>query len=292
MITIITPSYNRAYIIRKAYESLLAQTSKDFEWLIIDDGSKDNTKKVVEEFINENKIKIRYYYKENGGKHTALNLGIKKAKGDYILILDSDDRLTPNAVSRVLEVWKKYKSENEIACLSFSKVYKNNKKIGKEYIGTEIRSNHIDFRCNQELTGDMCEIYRTKVLRKHPFPVFNNEKFLSEAIVWNKIGSNYDTIYMNEGIYIAEYLNDGLSKNWFKLVVNSPLGARANNLLFLSKKFKFKITLKNPIMYTAFSFIAKKPIFKETNMKITSLIFYIPSFFVAKFLEFKYKTNG
>ena len=97
---------------------------------------------------------------------------------------------------------------------------------------------------------------------------------------------------MNEGIYIAEYLNDGLSKNWFKLVVNSPLGARANNLLFMSKKFKFKIRLKNSIMYNVFSFIAKKPIFKETNMKITSLIFYIPSFFVAKFLEFKYKTNG
>ena len=134
MITIITPSYNRAYIIGKAYESLIAQTSKDFEWLIIDDGSKDNTKEVVEEFIKENKIKIRYYYKENGGKHTALNLGIKKAKGDYILILDSDDRLTPNAVARVLEVWKKYKSENEIACLSFSRVYPNNKKLAKNIV--------------------------------------------------------------------------------------------------------------------------------------------------------------
>ena len=123
MLTIITPTYNRENTLKNAYHSLLDQTNKDFEWLIIDDGSKDNTKKLVKEFIKENKITITYHYKENGGKHTALNEGIKKAKGDYILILDSDDTLTKDAVHLVLTSWKKYANNQKIAALSFLKVF-------------------------------------------------------------------------------------------------------------------------------------------------------------------------
>ena len=91
MLTILTPTYNRGYIINKAYESLIKQSNKDFEWLVVDDGSNDNTEEIVKKFIEEDKIKIRYLHKENGGKHTALNVGINNAHGDLILILDSDD---------------------------------------------------------------------------------------------------------------------------------------------------------------------------------------------------------
>ena len=108
-------------------------------------------------------------------------------------------------------------------------------------------------------------------------------------IVTGQIAKTYDTAYIPIEIYHTEYLEDGLSLNWFKLVVNNPLGARANNLLFMSKEFKFKIRLKNCIMFDVFSIIAKKPVLKETNMKFFAILFYIPSFIVAKVLEHKFK---
>ena len=90
-VSIITPSYNRANLLPKAYESLKKQTSKDFEWIVVDDGSKDNTDEVVQKFISENQIEIKFIKKENGGKHTAVNRGVKEACGELVLILDSDD---------------------------------------------------------------------------------------------------------------------------------------------------------------------------------------------------------
>ena len=119
MITILTPTFNRDYILKKAYNSLLNQNNKKFEWLIIDDGSTDKTKELVNKFKSENKIKIRYFYKKNGGKHTALNFGINKAKGDLILILDSDDYLRKDAVELVYKYWDKYKDNDKLCGITF-----------------------------------------------------------------------------------------------------------------------------------------------------------------------------
>src|SRR5574344_324976 len=107
MITVFTPTYNRAHLLCNAYNSLLRQTNKDFEWLIIDDGSTDNTKEIIHKYIDDNKIKIRYYKKNNGGKHTAINYGIKRAKGELTIILDSDDELVNNAIELINKYWLK-----------------------------------------------------------------------------------------------------------------------------------------------------------------------------------------
>ena len=109
MITILTPTYNREKTLKRAYESLLAQTNKDFEWIVVDDGSSDNTKSLIEGFINESKLDIRYIYKTNGGKHTALNVGTAEAKGELLLILDSDDYLSEDAIELSYAYWEKYK---------------------------------------------------------------------------------------------------------------------------------------------------------------------------------------
>lgn len=287
MITVLTPTYNRKYILKKAYESLVNQTDKDFEWLVIDDGSSDNTKGLIDELINENKINIRYYYKENGGKHTALNYGTNKAKGELILILDSDDYLSEDAIELVKKYWEKYKSNKKICGMTFLRKLKN--PFYKEKLFDECVSNMIDFKYNNGILADMCEVIRTDILKKYPYPTFEQERFLSEVIVTGQIAKTYDTAYIPIEIYHTEYLEDGLSLNWFKLVVNNPLGARANNLLFMSKEFKFKIRLKNCIMFDVFSIIAKKPVLKETKMKFFAILFYIPSFIVAKVLEHKFK---
>ena len=255
--------------------------------MVIDDGSNDNTKQLIDSFIKEKKINIRYIYKENGGKHTALNIGTREATGDLILILDSDDYLSENAVELVYKYWNKYGTNENICGMTFLRKLSN--PFYKNKLFNECVSNMIDFKYNNNNLADMCEVMRTDILKNYPYPEFKGERFLSEVIVTGKIAQKYDTAYIPIEIYYTEYLEDGLSKNWFNLVVNNPLGARANNIMFMFKKYKFSIRLKNCIMFNVFSFIARQKIIKETKMKFFAILFYIPSFFVAKYLEKKYK---
>lgn len=289
MISVITPTYNRGYILNKAYNSLLAQTDKDFEWLIIDDGSTDDTKIKVNEYISENKINISYHAKSNGGKHTALNLGIQKAKGNLILILDSDDYLTNDAIETAKKYYEKYADNKDIAGISFLRRIKNPVYEAKEF--TECIANPIDFKYNNGFLSDMCEVFRRDVLLKYPFPVFENERFLSEAVVWNEIALKYDMVYVPIEIYCTEYLEDGLSRNWLKSVIKCPLGARANCISFMNKRFKFSIRIKNCIMYDIYSIIAKEKVLKNSKMKFFSGLFYIPCFIIALILKTKYKVK-
>lgn len=260
MLAILTPTFNRAYTISKVYESLKKQPRSKFVWYIVDDGSSDNTKDIVDSFIENNDMVIHYFYKNNGGRHTAINYGVERIKEEYILILDSDDELLENAVELVLSKWDKYYDNSHIGCLSFLKVFPNKKIIGKKYKSAEVLSNHIDFRYNKGLLGDMCEVWRSDVLKKYPFPVFGNERFLSEAIIWNKIAFDYDTVYVNEPIYVADYLEDGLSKNSLSVRYNNPVGALENANVFLNKRFKLSIRVKNAILYDGFSVIDKRKI--------------------------------
>lgn len=287
MITILTATYNREKTLKRTYESLLAQTNKDFEWIIVDDGSTDNTKSLIESFIDEKKIDIKYYYKTNGGKHTALNLGTQEANGELLLVLDSDDYLSDDAIATSYEYWEKYKNDESICGMTFLAQIKN--PINKDKLFDECVSNMIDFKYNNGILADMCEVMRTDILKQHPFPVFENERFLSEFVAFGEVAKKYKVAYIPKVIYFAEYLDTGLSKNWFKLVINNPLGARANNLVFMSKEFKFLIRLKNCIMFDVFSVVAHKKAIAETKMKFWAIVFYIPSFILAKILVKLYK---
>ena len=291
MITVLTPTYNRAKYLGKAYESLLSQSDKNFEWIIVDDGSTDDTKKYVTKIQKENKIKIKYFYKENGGKHTALNLGTKEANGDLLLVLDSDDMLSANAIETIHYKWKKYEKKENICGMTFLK--KLNNSIYKSKSFDECISNVVDFKYNKNHLQDMCEVVRTNILKKHPYPVFDNENFLSEIIIYNEISKQYDMVYIPIEIYIAEYLDDGLSKSWLKLVVNNPKGARANSLRFMNNKnYKLRIRLKNCLTYGVYSIIAKEKIIRESEMKLISTVTYFPCLLIAKYLEKKYKKRS
>ena len=293
MITVLTPSYNRGYILKNAYNSLVSQTDNDFEWIIVDDGSTDDTKNVVDSFLLEKKIKLSYYKKSNGGKHTAINYGVKKANGDFILILDSDDYLTKDAVKTIKHYIKKYSNRKKIACLSFLRIYEDGSTIGKEYSESEIISNYIDFKHNRGFTGDMAEVYKTEVLKKYPFPVFDEEKFLSEAIVWNKIALDYDTVFINKGIYVCEYLDDGLSKNILINRIKSPIGAYENAKMFMHPKFKLLIRLKNSIIYTGFYKLSfKKKILKDTPYKFLIILMYPAGLLFNLYLKSFFRKYG
>ena len=198
--TIFTATYNRALLLSKLYNSLLNQTYKNFEWIIVDDGSTDGTKNTINKFIKDKKINIKYYFQENAGKHRAINKGIDLAVGKYFFIVDSDDYLPNDS----LEIYEKYIlkiDDDEYAGLVGLKAYNLNKIIGKTFNGKELDILNYE-RKKYGIFGDKAEIYKTEILKKFKFPEYKNEKFLNEAIVWNEIALNgYKLKFINEITY-------------------------------------------------------------------------------------------
>lgn len=233
MITVLTPTYNRAYILGNLKESLLRQTNDDFEWLIIDDGSTDDTKKLVQSWISqEETLKIRYFYRENGGKHRALNYGIPLAEGDFVFIVDSDDRLTEDAIERVTSWIETMEEDDSIVAVAGLRGYPDGKRIGefpdkKTYV--DVKNSH---RYVHHLTGDKAEIYRKSALVAHPFPEFEGERFIGEGSVWNQLAlEGYKVRWFNQVIYIGQYLGDGLTSHQRLLNIRNFQGYTHNTRL-------------------------------------------------------------
>ncbi|OPC59898.1 hypothetical protein BAY08_15230 [Elizabethkingia anophelis] len=222
MITIFTPTYNRANHLQKLYESLLNQSSKDFEWIIVDDGSQDNTYEIVTSFVNENKIIIRYFKQENAGKHIAINKGVELAEGELFFIVDSDDYLLPNAIAFIQSKYIEIKDIPSIGGLSARRGYKSNQLIGSDNFSKPIITDVFKFRYMHNVSGDMAEVVKTSVLKKYPFPQINGEKFCTESLVWNRIGLRFEFLWLPDIIYIGEYIKGGLTDNNFKIRKQSP----------------------------------------------------------------------
>lgn len=213
-ITIFTPTYNRKSTLQRLYQSLTFQTCYDFEWLVIDDGSTDGTIEYLEKISDkEEKFNIRYYKFPNGGKHRAINKGLDLAKGQYFFIVDSDDYLTNISIQNV-NTWIESISEKkqEFVGVSGLKGYTASKMVGKTFIGNDLSCTALE-RQKFNIYGDKSEVYRTEILRQYRFPEIEGEKFITEAVVWNRIAKDgYLIKYFNEINYICEYRDDGLTK--------------------------------------------------------------------------------
>lgn len=225
MITILTPTYNRAYILHKAYNSLKQQTLFDFEWIIVDDGSSDETEKLVKSWIkSNNSFDIVYHKQKNGGKHRAVNNGVKLSKYDYIMILDSDDYLTDDAVEKVHYWISTISNSSEIVGVAGFRGYENGTTLGKSLPRRYIDITSLQ-RKKYKLMSDKVEVYKTEIMKKFPFPEFEGENFLRESASWDRIAqAGYKLRYFNEIIYICEYIEDGLTKN-----VNNTIYAKNFN---------------------------------------------------------------
>lgn len=224
--TVFTPTYNRAYILNKLYESLLSQTIKDFEWVIVDDGSSDNTKELVNEWKKiENGFNIIYKFQKNGGKHRAINSGIDIARGKMFFIVDSDDYITDFAIEKIKYYESTIKdSKYKFAGVSGYKGYNKN-----DFIGKSINKEYIDALNTQRekygLLGDKAEAYYTEILKNNKFPEIEGEKFMTESVVWNSIaGQGYMIRWFNELICICNYIDDGLTRQGNNLLINNPKG--------------------------------------------------------------------
>lgn len=247
LVSILTPTYNRGYIIKKLYESLLEQNDKKFEWIVIDDGSTDDTEKIFQKILEEKKIDLKYIKKENGGKHTAVNKGVELAIGEVVIIVDSDDYLTRNAIQRIRQESEKILNIKEFAGISFRKVRISDKKIiGNNLLKEKyIDTNSIDYRYKYGVLGDIAECFKLEILKKFPFPIYENEKFVPEALVWNRIANNYKMrFFNNEGLYMCEYLSDGYSQQYNKLRKEN---SKAYKDYYKEEIYNVKIPLKRKI---------------------------------------------
>lgn len=263
LITIFTPAYNRGDLLNRLYKSLLVQTMNDFEWVIVDDGSIDKTEKIVKEFINENIIKITYYKQPNSGKHIAINNGVKVASGDLFFIVDSDDFLTADALERIKNKYLIIKDKPEFAGVAGRKGYSDTEFIGSQEAYSDISASALEFRYKYNKKGDMAEVVKTSVLRKYLFPEIPHEKFCTEALVWFRIAKKYKFLWFTDIIYIAEYLEGGLSNNIFKMRKQSPQYAT----MFYSELEKMSIPLlqklKSNINFWRFAKFLNEPFFSK-----------------------------
>lgn len=215
MITVFTPTYNRGVLLRRLYESLVGQTVYDFEWIVVDDESTDDTKLFLEKVRNMGApFPIQSFEQKHGGKHRAMNLAVKLAKGKYFFPVDSDDWLPENAMELIISWLKEIQDIPSLCGVAGQKALADGKPVGSSFACDEeyIDASSLE-RKKLHIEGDKAEVFATEVLRKHPFPEFDGEYFVTEAVCWNAIAADgYKLRWYQEPIYCCEYLEDGLTK--------------------------------------------------------------------------------
>lgn len=252
-ITVLTPTFNRGGGLQSLWDSLQKQTVKDFEWLVVDDGSTDGTKNLITKLQEKSDFPIRYIYKSNGGKHTALNVGIQTIRSELTFIVDSDDCVTDDAVESILKIHKKYRSQNNICGYAFLRAFPDGKVNGKKFDVNEKIGSYIDVRVNGNDTGaDKAEVFKTHCLKEFPFPEYPNEKFLGEDLVWVRMARKYEMVHINKAIYVGNYLEDGLTNNRRKHNIASPVGCMHRAEEFMESDLKTRYRIKGGLQYIVY----------------------------------------
>lgn len=256
LITVFTPTYNRAHLLGRLYESLCAQRFTDFEWLIVDDGSTDGTASLVQSFIAKRRIDIKYLSQRNGGKHRAINHGVGQAKGELFFIVDSDDYLPADSLQSIATEYAK--CDSSMGGVAGLDATDGGKVIGSGLAQEFIECNSMEIRFKHHVTGDLAEVFKTSVMREFPFPEIDGEKFCPEALVWNRIALKYNLRYFNKVIYIAEYQDGGLTDNIVRVRRQSPVTSTTYYAELLLSSIPWGQKLKAAINYWRFRLCCKK----------------------------------
>lgn len=247
-LTVFTPTYNRAHLLPRLYESLHRQTCKDFEWIIVDDGSTDNTAEVVNGFIEKEKtFPIRCIKQANGGKHRAFNRGVKEARGTWFKCVDSDDTISERGIEEIKPYCDELENDPRFCSVTGLKVFNNGTTIGTSCNYEVIDSDFFSYRHKLHIKGDRAECIKTSIWREFPFPEFENEKFLAEGCALLAMARKYKSRYVNVLFSICEYQEDGLSQKFEHLINDNPLGALLNLkeiIVFPGCPLKTKIAAK------------------------------------------------
>ena len=272
-LTIFTPTYNRCNLLPRVYQSLLNQGSLDFEWLIIDDGSTDITKEVVDSFLNNGKFPVRYYRKNNGGKHTAHNTAVDLASGDYFMCLDSDDWLADNAIYNLLNVLDECSPYEGVIAY---KVDETNKLLSDVFPVGLSKTTTVELTLDCDCNGEFVLVYPTLLLCNNHFPVFKGESFITESVLYDNLSKQCFMCLLPKVICVCEYQNEGYSKQINKVMKNNPAGY----CLYFMNRIDLQRTIGKRLIcagkYYCFRWFAKKQVIKYNGNYRKSVVLGVP----------------
>ena len=280
-LTVFTPAYNRAYTLPRTYESMKQQRNTDFIWLIVDDGSSDNTAELVRQWqTEENDFEIRYIYKENGGMHTAHNTAYAMIDTELNTCVDSDDALAPDAVQIIYDAWEKVRDKGYAGLLALDAEF-DGKVIGTGF-PADMESTTLGGYYQNGRWGDKKLILRTDVVRQYPsYPTFEGERFVPLSTLYTMIDKDYKLSVLDQVVCLVEYMPDGSTHNMTRQYYRNPNGFRYGRLVELQSPLNLKRRLKVYVHYAAESMLAGKPIVKDAPNKLLALLALIPGMALA-----------
>ncbi len=286
-LTIFTPTFNRAHLLPQLYQSLVNQTNKDFEWLIVDDGSTDNTNEVIAKWIAENKIEVTYIKQENQGMHGAHNTAYRNIKTVLNTCIDSDDFMTENAVELILNKWNTIDQKKYAGIVGLD-AFMNRKIIGTNF---KTETTTLENFYNSGGTGDKKLVYRTEIINKYPeYPLFEGEKYVGLGTKYLYVDKDFELATLNEVLVIVDYQIDGSSNTMFAQYLKYPKGFRYNRIISMQLSTSLKRQYVEAIHYISTSLILKDIGFLNKTPKKLLTLLAIP-FGIALYFFIKYKTR-
>lgn len=273
-LTVFTPAYNRAETLPRTYNSLLSQSKKDFVWLIIDDGSTDNTENLVKSWqTSDNGFEIKYIKKENGGMHTAHNTAYENIDTELNICIDSDDCMAENAVEKILSKWGQVRDKGYAGIIALDADLNTGDIIGKDFPDdmTEITLSGY-YACGGR--GDKKLIYRTDIIKSYPaYPVFEGEKYVALAYIYRLIDQDYKLAVLNEVICNVEYQPDGSTNSMYRQYLQNPKGFAFWRKVCMTYPIGKKRLFIDNIHYVSSSILAKnKSFIKESPTKLMTIL--------------------
>lgn len=291
VLTVFTPAYNRATTLKRTYESLKKQTCKDFIWLIIDDGSTDNTRELAEKWRDEEKsFPIRYIYKENGGMHTAHNTAYQNIHTELNTCIDSDDAMPVDAVEKILNKWNEVKDKGYAGIIALDANMADGKVIGKGFPEGLRETTVVGYYASGG-SGDKKLIYRTDIINKYPeYPVFEGEKYFSLAYRYRLIDQDYKMAVLDEIVCLVEYQEDGSSRNMIHQYFKNPKGFAFWRKICLQYPASLKRVIIDNIHYVAESRLAGNKHYIQESPKIVFTLLALPAgMILEKIIKYKNK---
>lgn len=284
-ITVITPTFNRSYTLNKAYESLCNQSCPNFLWLIVDDGSTDETEDLIKEWKKEKRINIKYIKKNNGGKASALNVAFDNLTTPYCVCLDSDDYFTDTAILDALEILEEEKDNNKCCGLLALHIMPDGTYFGGKGFDHSIKYITVP---EIQLNTEYARFYKTSALEGIRFPEFEGEKFVSPIFIDYLLAEKYSFRVAHKNFCICEYMPDGLTRNKRAVIKKNPKGYTAvKRYSFLYAK-NIKSIIKNGIMYDCGCILGNdKDWLKNSPRKLWSAVLY-PLGFIVSIQRFKH----
>ncbi|MBC6982109.1 glycosyltransferase family 2 protein [Caulobacter sp. 17J80-11] len=226
LFTVFTPTFNRVATLHRVYDSLRAQTLRDFEWVVVDDGSSDGTDALIAGWKAEADFPITYVWQENRGKHTAFNRGAGLARGELFLPLDSDDACVPAALERFKHHWDQVKHDPGFSAVTALAGDPDGRLVGSRFPLDPTDSDSLEIRYRHKVRGDKWGFHRLAVIREHPFPEPEGVKFVPEGLVWSRIARRYKTRYVNEPLLVVHTTGGD------RLTVANPIPSAEGRLLY------------------------------------------------------------